>query len=89
MAPRSVAYAFAMLSAALGASGHGGSEMESHSGESHEAQEAPETYPPTYLTLDSHRFAIRAHIGLMILSWFILLPIGACLGFSLISRIQH
>ena len=71
-----VFHALATLGMVLGASGHGDDEMAAHSGDSDAVHETPGTYPTTYLTLDSQQFAIRAHIALMVVSWFIILPIG-------------
>ncbi|KAK7413664.1 hypothetical protein QQX98_007446 [Neonectria punicea] len=82
MASRRVVYVLATLSMVLGASGH------TDNGESHAAQETPETYPTTYFTLDTHRLAIQAHISLMILSWFIILPIATMLSLAR-SRYTH
>lgn len=76
MASSRVIYMLSTLSMVLGASGHTANEMAAHSGGSHAAQETPETYPTTYFTLDTQQLAIQAHISLMILSWFIILPIG-------------
>jgi hypothetical protein len=61
-------FVLAMLSMSLGVAGHGdeGGSLDNPS----------KTYPPTYFTLDSPKFAIQAHIGLMVVSWFIMLPIG-------------
>lgn len=50
--------------------------MAAHNGGPHAAQETPGTYPTSYFTSDSSQVAIQAHIILMILSWFIVLPIG-------------
>lgn len=80
MASSSVIYVLATLSMVLGASGHMDNEMAAHSGGSHAAQETPEAYPTTYFTLDAQQFAIQAHISLMVLSWFIILPIGKSPG---------
>lgn len=76
MASSRAIYTLATLSMVLGASGHTDNETSARSGGPHAAQEAPETYPATYFTLDAHQVAIRAHISLMILSWFIIFPIG-------------
>ena len=83
MASSRFIYALATLSMALGVSGHGDHEMASHSGGSHAAQETPKSYPETYFTLDAHQLAIQAHIGLMIIAWVIILPIGKSFGFTL------
>lgn len=34
------------------------------------------SYAPTYFTHPEHRGLIYAHIGLMVLSWVVFLPIG-------------
>lgn len=33
-------------------------------------------YPPTYFALVDHRAAIYSHIGLMVLAWVFILPVG-------------
>lgn len=33
-------------------------------------------YPPTYFALADHRAAIYSHIGLMVLAWVFILPVG-------------
>lgn len=73
MASSKVIYLLATLIMVLGASGHTDNEVAVHSGA---AQETPETYTTTYFTLDTQQLAIRAHISLMVFSWFIILPIG-------------
>lgn len=86
MAPSRATYVLATLGMVLGTSGHIGDEMAAHSPEpttETAAEEAADTYPPTYFTLNIHQVEIRAHITLMILSWFILLPIGKSPGFSI------
>lgn len=89
MAFSRITYVLATLSMVLGASGHKDNEMAAHSGGSHAAQETPETtYPPTYFTLDTQEFAIQAHISLMIVSWFIILPIGKSPYFHLALQIS-
>ncbi|KAL3488946.1 hypothetical protein BJX62DRAFT_252954 [Aspergillus germanicus] len=55
--------------------------MAPHSGESHDGQ-TPETDPAAYVTLDDHQLAIRFHISLMFLSWFIILPIATMLSLA-------
>lgn len=60
----------------LGASADTDNEIEAHSGGSYAARENPEIYPTTYFTLDTHQRAIHAHISVMVLSCFIILPIG-------------
>lgn len=33
-------------------------------------------YPPTYFAFDEHKAAIYGHIGLMVLGWVFVLPVG-------------
>jgi hypothetical protein len=60
---------------ALGAFAHRDDEVAGHHSESHDGK-SPETDPAAYVTLDDHQLAIKVHISLMVLSWFIILPIG-------------
>lgn len=70
------------LSMSLGVLAHMDDEMGGHSdtGEPHDSK-PPETSPTSYFVLEGHEFEIQVHITLMILSWFIILPIGESLGF--------
>jgi hypothetical protein len=75
MASSRVTNAVVLLSMDLGAFAHGDDEMAAHNRESHDG-EPSKTDPTTYVTLESHQLAIRVHISLMVLSWFIILQIG-------------
>ncbi|KAI9154854.1 membrane protein [Paramyrothecium foliicola] len=88
MASSRVTYLLATLSIISGAFGHTENGMAAHSGGSNGAQESPEIYPTTYFTLDTHQLEIRAHIILMILSWFMLLPVAIMLSLAG-SRYTH
>lgn len=74
----------ATLGMVLGVSGHTDDEMAAHGSGPNATLETPESYPATYFTLDAHQLEIKAHISLMVLSWFIILPIGKPPSFHLI-----
>ena len=82
-------YILTMLNMFLGASGHTDNEIVARHGGSHASQETQETYPTTYFTSGNYQVAIQVHIGFMILSWFIILPIGKSPGFHLALQICH
>lgn len=78
-----------MLLIAPGVSGHMDKETTSHGVGTHEAKDNPKTYPPTYFTSGTHQLEMNAHIALMTISWFILLPIGTIPIFHQTLRITH
>ncbi|KAK3313919.1 hypothetical protein B0H66DRAFT_537168 [Apodospora peruviana] len=56
---------------------HGGDDMDGgmKMGEADQPQ-PDDQYPPTYFALVDHRAAIYGHIGLMVLAWVFVLPVG-------------
>ena len=52
-----------------------GDDMSMEKGEADKPRPADE-YPPTYFAHPEHQTAIYAHIGLMVLGWVFVLPIG-------------
>lgn len=90
MAATGIISAALTLSMAMGVFGHMDGEMTAHGGETHK-DEPPETHPTTdsttYFSLESHELTIRVHIALMIISWFIILPIGNSYDFPAILQI--
>lgn len=52
-----------------------GDDMKMEKGEADKPRPADE-YPPTYFAHPEHQTAIYAHIGLMVLGWVFVLPIG-------------
>jgi hypothetical protein len=52
-----------------------GDDMKIEQGEADKPRPADE-YPPTYFAHPEHRTAVYAHVGLMVLGWVFVLPIG-------------
>lgn len=57
-----------------------GTDMGSMGADSPADQPRPEDqYPPSYFALDEHRAVIYGHIGLMVIAWVFMLPVGKLL----------
>ena len=46
-------------------------------------------YPPTYFALGEHTAAIYGHIGLMVIAWVFMLPVGKLLPAGAVRRVRH
>lgn len=67
------------LAVAHGAHEAGADAMEMDMGMAHGADEPKaesKSYPPTYFALADHVGIMYAHIGVMVLAWIFVLPIG-------------
>lgn len=74
-----VVLGIAPLVVAHGAHEAGADAMEMDMGMAHGADEPKaesKSYPPTYFALADHAAIMYAHIGLMVLAWVFVLPIG-------------
>lgn len=78
----SVLASAAVLALVPGALAHGDENTHMDMGAPTGADEPlpGDQYPPTYFALGEHTAAIYGHIGLMLLAWVFLLPVGKLLS---------